>query len=410
MPEFERLTDRELIEAFRAGDADAFAAIYDRFADRVFTAHLRAGRERAGAVEATHDTFMDAAERLLGSDAPDDLQGGLTAIGEIGGVPGGVQGELTPAPPALRVRVLTKVDELVVTGTATPAPPTAAPLISLPSDLPPEWRWMGVFAAVTLVVGLIGLAVSAQFDRLEPPPTVVGQDPAPSPGTIPPTTSTTIGVSTTTAVTQSTSTTTASGPASLQVSTDTIDFGSDGTGSELDILNEGGAATTWTIASSSGAVSVSAGSGEIAGGETITIELGLNRDEIGEGDLAETLTLSWPDGDLEIAVLGTHEDIPIIHNPQTAPASVEVEGCDVTRTTVSARVRDTSPLESVVARWSPDGSGQRETAMEPVGNDMFEGVIGPFSTIGTIDVRIVGFDERGNAGGATVTVSVTDCS
>lgn len=269
---------------------------------------------------------------------------------------------------------------------------------------------MGLFAAITLVVGLIGFAVSAQFDPLQPPPTVVGQDPSPSVTTVPPTTSTTIGVTTTTALTQPTSTTNASGSASLQVSTDTIDFGSDGTSSELDIVNGGDAVTSWTIASSSGAVSVSAGSGEIAGGETITIVLGLDRNQIGEGSLAETLTLSWPHGDVQIAVVGTHEDNPIIHNPQASPASVEIEGCDVTRTTVSARVRDTSPLERVVARWSPDGSGQRETAMEPVGNDMFQAVIGPFTITGTIDVRIVAFDERGNAGGATTTVSVTDCS
>ena len=267
---------------------------------------------------------------------------------------------------------------------------------------------MGLFFAVTIVIGLLGFAVSAQFQPHQPPPAVVGE--GTSTTTIPATTSTTIGVTSTTAVTDTTATTAASGPASLGISTDTVDFGDQGTNADLEIVNGGGNATSWTLASSSDALAVSAGSGELAGGETVTIELVLDRSAIEEGDLEETLTLSWPDGDLEVAVTATHEDNPIIHNPQATPATVEVEGCEVTSTTVTARVRDTSPLESVVVRWSPDGSGQRETAMEPVGNDMFEGVIGPFTATGTFDLRIVAFDERGNAGGASAPVSVIDCS
>lgn len=110
-------------------------------------------------------------------------------------------------------------------------------------------------------------------------------------------------------------------------------------------------------------------------------------------------------------MVGTHEDLPIIHNPQASPASIEVsgDGCSNDQTTISARVRDTSPLESVLVRWSPDGGAQRETAMESVGNDMFEAVIGPFTTAQTAEARIVAFDDRGNAGGASATVTVVAC-
>jgi hypothetical protein len=113
-----------------------------------------------------------------------------------------------------------------------------------------------------------------------------------------------------------------------------------------------------------------------------------------------------------IPVVGSHEDNPIIHNPQASPPSVQVSGaaeCSNTQTTISARIRDSSPLESVVVRWSPNGGTATETPMNSVGNDMFEGVVGPFTTVHTAEVRIVAFDERGNAGGATTSVAVVAC-
>jgi hypothetical protein len=47
--------------------------------------------------------------------------------------------------------------------------------------------------------------------------------------------------------------------------------------------------------------------------------------------------------------------------------------------------------------------------MESVGNDMFEAVIGPFTTVQTAEARIVAFDDRGNAGGASASVTVNAC-
>lgn len=404
MSDFQRLNDSDLIRAFLTGDGDAFAEIYDRYSDRLFTAFLAAGEDRTGAAERTRDTFLEAAERLRQSEHPDDLGIWLAGLGGVGSVSAGglAEGEVMAAPLAVRARVLTKVDAMV----AVPDTPVTK---MRELDIPPEWMKIGLFAAVTLVVALIGFAVAAQFEPLQLPPTTAGSDPSPTPTIAPTSTTTTIGVTSTTVVTGTTSTTGSSVPGSIEVSTDTIDFGGDGTAGEFELTNPGGAATDWTLASSSGALAVSAGSGEIPGGESVTIEISLNRDEVGEGEISETLTVSWPDGQIQIAVVGIHEDNPVIHNPQASPGSVEVEGCDVTRTTVSARVRDTSPLESVVVRWSPNGSEQRESEMEAVGNDIFEAAIGPFTATGTAEVRIVAFDELGNAGGATIPITVTGC-
>jgi len=271
-----------------------------------------------------------------------------------------------------------------------------------------------MFVVVTVVVGLIGFAVSARFEPLDPP------SGAAQPGAVGMTTTTTTTTTapesaTTTAGEPSTSTTASSDttlPGSLSVSAESVDFGADGIAGQFEIINDGGGPAGWSLESSSDALALSSVEGETAGGESTAIDLSLNREEIEEGELAETVTLTWDGGQIEIAVAATHEDNPIIHNPQASPSSVEVAGdeeCTNTQTTVSARVRDTSPLESVVVRWSPDGGGEQETEMTAVGNDMFEAVIGPFTVERSATARIVAFDERGNVGGANTTVSVVAC-
>lgn len=271
-----------------------------------------------------------------------------------------------------------------------------------------------MFVVVTVVVGLIGFAVSARFEPLDPPSG--GTQPGAISDTTTTTTTTTAPDSATTTSGESTTSTTASSdttlPGSLSVSAESVDFGADGIAGQFEIINDGGAPAGWSLESSSDAISLSSFEGETAGGESTAIDLSLDREEIEEGELAETVTLTWDGGQIEIAVAATHEDNPIIHNPQASPSSVEVSGdeeCTNTQTTVSARIRDTSPLESVVVRWSPDGGGEQETEMTAVGNDMFEAVIGPFTVERSATARIVAFDERGNAGGATTTVNVVAC-
>ncbi|MFP4072405.1 MAG: hypothetical protein ACLFVZ_00070 [Actinomycetota bacterium] len=293
--------------------------------------------------------------------------------------------------------------------------PDTSGLTGKPAWLTEERRMILMFVVVTVVVGLIGFAVSARFEPLEPPSG--GARPgAISVTTTTTTTTTTAPDSATTIDGDSTTSTTVSSdttvPGSLTVSAESVDFGAEGIAGEFEIINDGGGPAGWSLESSSDAISLSSTEGETAGGESTAIDMSLNRDEIEEGELAETVTLTWDGGEIEIAVAATHEDNPIIHNPQASPSSVEVSGdeeCTNTETTVSARIRDTSPLESVVVRWSPDGGGEQETEMTAVGNDMFEAVIGPFTVERSATARIVAFDERGNAGGATTTINVVAC-
>lgn len=275
-----------------------------------------------------------------------------------------------------------------------------------------EWHLPVLFATVALVVGLIGIAISSQVEPLVRPPTPQRTAAVSSPPstTVP---SATAVLPTTPQTEESTvSTAVALTPAAIELSSETVDFGSEGIAAEFDMTNTGDEAAEWTATSSSEAIAFSAVMGSLRSGETVTLRVSLDRSLIGEGELSETVTIQWPDGEGVIAVTATHENNPIIHNPRANPSEVSVnggDGCSPTQTTVSARVRDTSEIDSVVVRWSPDGSASQETTMISVGNDMFEGVIGPFTTAQSASIRVVAFDELGNAGGATITVPVNAC-
>lgn len=413
MSDIERLTDAELMAAYLAGDRGAFAAIYDRYADTVFSHNLAVLGDRDDAADATHDVFMKASTRLKQLEKPEELRPWLLAIalseaGAKGGDPATValdDDKIVPAPAALRTRVLDDIDRRV------------GAVATIGSN--PELVKLGIFAAVALVVGLIGLAVSAQFEPLEPVPTVSPAEAPPAAGAS--TTTTTTATTTTssadpgsgaTTTTPAATTTASAEPAALEVSSDTVDLGGDASVGEFDLTNTGGRAGEWTLVSSNDAIAVSAGSGELGGGESVTIDLDVNRDEIEEGEISETLTINWSGGEIPVSIVGTNEANPIVHNPQASPSSVEVAqppDCPNNQSTISARIRDASPLDSVVVRWSPDGSSEQETPMDSVGNDMFEAVVGPFTSVHTATVRIVAFDDRGNAGGATTEVAVVPC-
>lgn len=317
--------------------------------------------------------------------------------------PVSVLGEIMvgPAPEGLRQRVLDDVSE-----PAGP-PPAPAPVrrVRELSDL----TMLGVFVAVTLVLGLIGLAVSAQFEPLEPPdpttpPLAEGSTTTSSPGT-----TTTIAIGTTA---PDSNTTQPSSPGAIEVSNESIDFGDDATTAEIVLANTGGQAIAFTLEPSVDAIVLSAGGEEIGPGQSVTYDVLLDRETVAEGELDESIAVTWEGGSVEIAVTGVHMDNPILHNPLANPAQVQVGGgsdCAGTSTTISVRIRDRSPLETVVAQWSPDGGSNRETAMAGVGGDIFEAEIGPFTTVHSAQVRMVAIDELGNAGGTTIEVPVVAC-
>lgn len=73
-------TDAELVIAARSGDRSAFAAVYDRYADRLHTYCFVMLRDPDDAADATHDAFVKAATRLGQLRDPERLRPWLFAI------------------------------------------------------------------------------------------------------------------------------------------------------------------------------------------------------------------------------------------------------------------------------------------------------------------------------------------
>src|SRR5215218_2510997 len=72
--------DAQLVRAAKAGDRGAFAAIYDRYADRLHDFCWGLLRDRDEAADATQDAFLVAAERLGRLRDPERLRPWLYAV------------------------------------------------------------------------------------------------------------------------------------------------------------------------------------------------------------------------------------------------------------------------------------------------------------------------------------------
>ncbi|MFL6126356.1 RNA polymerase sigma factor [Actinophytocola sp.] len=73
-------SDSELVSGVLAGDRDAFAAIYDRYADRLHDFCHSVLRDRDEAADAVQDTFVLAAQRLAQLNDPERLRSWLYAV------------------------------------------------------------------------------------------------------------------------------------------------------------------------------------------------------------------------------------------------------------------------------------------------------------------------------------------
>jgi RNA polymerase sigma factor (sigma-70 family) len=73
-------TDTDLVAGVLAGDREAFAAVYDRYADRLHDFCWSVLRDRDEAADAVQDTFVLAVERLVQLNDPERLRPWLYAI------------------------------------------------------------------------------------------------------------------------------------------------------------------------------------------------------------------------------------------------------------------------------------------------------------------------------------------
>ena len=274
-----------------------------------------------------------------------------------------------------------------------------------------DWWKLAAVGVVALAVAWIGSGLASNFEPLDIP----DDEPIASR----PVTSTEVTDTTTPDVVQvapgptsTTSLTVAVGPALLEFSLEAIDFGEVGEDEEVQLTNTSGTNASWAISTGHPGVSVLPGDGEIAAGETIVLAIGLDRSQIGEGEFNLTISVRWDDGKANLDLVAVQDDNPIIHNPVASPASLVANAggsCDPITTVISARVRDSSELESGVVRWNLSGGTVTQTAMTTTGDDIYRATIGPFASAGSASAKILATDELGNAGGLMMTIPVAVC-
>ena len=272
----------------------------------------------------------------------------------------------------------------------------------------PDWLKLVGVAVVGAVLALIGWSIADSFQL--------------APATAAPAVTTTtmsLAVTTTTTVvaigatdeTAPSTTAVVRVPTQLELSEVQVDLGDGTSAVMIEVVNAGEGVASWAIESDALGLVVVPSNGDLAAGARVTIEISLDVAQVPEGEYSAEFVLSWADGSVEATIAAVTADNPVIHNPKASPAAVKVQdpaNCSPTRTTVTARVRDTSEIEQVLVRWS-DGGSNIETAMTPAGNEMFEARVGPFQNVGAASVKVVAFDVHGNAGGATIPVMVEAC-
>ncbi|MEA1903299.1 MAG: hypothetical protein U9N56_07220 [Actinomycetota bacterium] len=276
-----------------------------------------------------------------------------------------------------------------------------------------EWPKLAGVGALAVVLAGIGSLIAANLDELAPPPQPAAAASASSTDTSQPSSPTTVAaVVPSQAAAPSTTTSAAVLDPLVEVSAQAIDLGDASTEATLQISNTGDGPANWSITSSALGLTFSSSAGELASGEAVDLVATLDRTAIEEGEYATTFDVVWDQGAFTISVAATQQDNPVIHNPTATPNPVQAStssGCNPTKTKISARVRDTSELEEVVVRWS-NGSKTVETAMSAVGEDIYEAVIGPFVVSGAAAAKVLAVDIHGNAGGATISITVDPCS
>lgn len=272
-----------------------------------------------------------------------------------------------------------------------------------------DWWKLAAVAAVGVVLAGLGTVIASNF---APPSTLAGPVAAPAVTTTEALITTTTQSLFVAPVAAASATTLAAEPAVLEVAESILDFGEGDTSVNFDLTNSGEGDGSWSIASSDPNVTTDPSDGQISPGEVVAVSATFDRTTAAEGELAAVLALTWDDNELQIVVQGIQADNPVIIAPKATPSTVLAQtttGCSPSKTTVTARIKDTSELAEVIVRWSKGGSIV-ETPMSAVDEENYQAVIGPFAEVVSPNAKIVATDVFDNAGGAALSLTVAPCA
>jgi RNA polymerase sigma factor (sigma-70 family) len=189
-------------------------------------------------------------------------------------------------------------------------------------------------------------------------------------------------------------------PGVLTVSTTSISLGRSGSTSSFTLTNTGGLPVDYRLSSSSAWLSASPSTGRVAAGTSARVSVRADRGDVGEGESAGSLGISWATGSARVKVSVVEENKPDVGSPSLANSS------SCTSNPVRVNVSDESGLSSVVLRWSGAGSGSKSMSRS---GSTWRADMGQFNNGGNVTLRVTATDKRGNSATSSRTVNVDPC-
>lgn len=228
--------------------------------------------------------------------------------------------------------------------------------------------------------------------------------PSPTPSALPATAATSAPASPTLSPPTPSAATTTAAPGALQVSATTIDLGRSRSRASFTVTNTGGTALSFLASTGTAAITATPASQILEPGASATVRITVDRPHLVEGPIEETVRVSSGSLSAAVRLTGDNEVPPEVGTPRIGTSSCTASGRSYR---VSVVASDAVGVKSVKLVWSGVASGSASLASSP---DRWSGLMGPFATGGSVTVRAVATDARGNtATSAPRTVDVTPC-
>ena len=172
----------------------------------------------------------------------------------------------------------------------------------------------------------------------------------------------------------------------------------------MTLTNKGGTTVSYDVASAVAWLSVAPAAGSLQPGASRSVTISAERAGLPEGASEGTLTVSWDEGTVPVAVTASRETPPVI-----GAVSVVRSACGQNGRTVyvSAPIEDEAGIASASVAWS--GLGTPGSGTLRASGGVWAGPVGPFAVGGTAQLVLTATDNRGNTAQRGAAISVEPC-
>ncbi|RNL79177.1 sigma-70 family RNA polymerase sigma factor [Nocardioides marmorisolisilvae] len=177
----------------------------------------------------------------------------------------------------------------------------------------------------------------------------------------------------------------------LKLSTARIDLGRTRSSASFTVTNTGGTALSFLASTGTAAVTVSPASKILDPGASAKVSIVVKRGQLVEGPIDETISVTSGSLAAYVKLTGDNEIPPSVSAPR-----IGADSCNGSNRfyAVTVKASDVSAgVTSVKLIWSGAVSGSTQLTSSPT---TWHGSLGPVTAIGTVTVRAVATDGRGN--------------